>query len=208
MEWNNLLSALLGALLGGILSLAGSWLAVKLTYKMNRKIDEENSIALVTGFLHTIRSDIESLYKGYFESIGNVIETISDGQPVLSIYIVDEDYFTVYNSNANLLVKIKDNHLRQEIVNTYNIAKSLIDSYRVNNHLLGKFEQMFTKSIDTQNKTYITISQNLEGDLKKMASTLKILHNRAKDQYSSLTSLLKSHGIYGPGEISLDGKQP
>lgn len=204
MDLNNLLSGLIGAFIGGLLSLVGSRMAVKWTAKVSREADEENTRCVVDGFLHSIYAEIQSLFSRYQDSMGAAIENLGDGLPMLQVYIAEEDYFTVYNANASILTHVKDNDLRHAIVDMYIIAKSLLDTYRVNNVLLKKQELFFTKAVDTNDNRYIEMYQAVIHDLVAMGGGIKQMHRRTIEQYSTLISLMHAHGINAPDSLPPD----
>jgi hypothetical protein len=197
MDWNNLFPSFLGAVTGGILSLIGSVLAVSMTAKHNKRASDGHSQAVVNGYLRSIYTEIYSLYKGYMSSIGELLENHPESQPFLVKYIVEESYFTVYNANASVLVHVNSSEARTAIINTYNISKQLLDTFRVNNSMIRDLEQYSMKGYDTKDKFYIGISTTLTEVLTKMATTLKQIHFRAKNQADELLRLLQEHSEQG-----------
>src|SRR5260370_39685206 len=75
------------------------------------------------------------------QTAGGAIGNHPHGQPFMTIFPVDFDYFAIFNSNAFLIGRVDNVELRRLIVQTYTHAKGLVDSYRFNNSMLEKHAQ-------------------------------------------------------------------
>lgn len=137
---SNLLSGFLGAAFGGLIAALSSLLAVKKQAKFTRQIDKERLDNEVEGVIQSIYDEIETVYGGYIQSIGRFVEELKPGGSLMVHYHVSEDYFTIFNSNAVLIGKIDNSELRSLIVNTYTKGKMLLDSFRLNNDILSRYE--------------------------------------------------------------------
>ena len=83
---------------------------------------------MLLGILQAIHDEIETLWDNYMDGIGHHTEALADGQPLNIYYPVTQEYFTVYNTNAFFIGRIRDHDLRKLIVSTYSKARGLIDS--------------------------------------------------------------------------------
>lgn len=132
-SWNAdaLLSSGVGAFIGSALTLAGAYLVHWLEKKETTRKEAEHLLGLLQG----IHDEIETLWESYSTSIGAHTEALPDNSPMLMFWPITQDYFTIYNTNAFFIGKIKDHDLRKQIVATYAKARGLIDSFRMNNEL-------------------------------------------------------------------------
>jgi hypothetical protein len=71
---------------------------------------------------------------------GARLESLRENEPFNFYYLFASDFFSVYNSNASLIGRINDNGLRKQIIKTYILSKGMVDSFRLNNALVHKFE--------------------------------------------------------------------
>ncbi len=72
--------------------------------------------------------------------VGNDIAALPSGQPFKAYWPVSNDYFTVFHSNAVFLGHLRDDDLRKSLIVAYAGAKGLIDSFRLNNAMVERFE--------------------------------------------------------------------
>ncbi len=129
-------SAIIGGLTGGIVTGIFTILAVYIIYKKEKEKIKEQEESLIKSLLQSIHDELETLWDIYQKEIGTYLESLQENKPLLHIYVITHDYFTVYHSNSFLIGKIKNNDLRKRIITTYTIAKGLIDSYKLNNELV------------------------------------------------------------------------
>jgi hypothetical protein len=108
---------------------------------------------------------------------------------------VVQDYFTVYNSNTFLIGHIADNDLRKDIVFLYTTAKGLVDSYRLNNDLVQKFEYWSGLHIETQNEIHKNRAAAQYAVLVEYAKTIKKQHDVLKQKSSELLRKLRKSGV-------------
>lgn len=103
-------------------------------------LQKQNQQKLIKGFLQAIHDEIETLWEIYEADMGVQLEALHDGNPLLVYYPVMQEYFTVYNTNGFLIGHVEDPDLRKLIIQVYSKARGLIDSYKMNNDMVGKLE--------------------------------------------------------------------
>lgn len=110
--------------------------------EVENKKEEDSKIEL-DNFLSSIREELTVLWNTYYENIGSKLEEQINSSQRNSFdwfYPIDGNYFNIYDSNTNLLVKIEDSETREKLIEVYIRAKGLVDSYKFNNMLLEKLE--------------------------------------------------------------------
>ena len=194
--WNAdaLLSSGAGALIGSALTLAGVFLAHKLDKNESAKKDAEH----ILGLLQAIHDEIETLWESYSATAGAHVEALREGNAVLIFWPITQDYFTIYNTNASFIGKIKNHDLRKQIVATYSKSRGLIDSYCMNNDLLQKWEHADLLFQETQNQIHKNHEQARFQSLVQYGASLKKGHLELKTMVSELLRRLRKEGVLSP----------
>lgn len=192
-SWNGdaLLSSAVGAFIGSALTLAGIYYA----HWLQKKETAEKEADHLLGLLQGIHDEIESLWEGYTSSIGAHAEALQDNKPLMVFWPITQDYFTVYNTNAFFIGKIKDHDLRKYIVSTYAKARGLIDTYRMNNELLQKFEYAAVLAQESQTPVHQTNAQARFQSLVQYAGQVKTRHVELKALVAELLRRLRKEGV-------------
>ena len=79
MNWDSLLSGLIGAVIGGVVTGVFSILAVQKTEKHNRDARSEIDAKILKGLLMALHDELDSVYERYLETIGAHVEALADG---------------------------------------------------------------------------------------------------------------------------------
>ena len=191
MALSEFLAGLLGGLIGGCCTLLGVLVSHKLSGRNRRREQDE----LLQGVLQGLHDEIETLWDIYIERVGRQVETLKDGKGIESYWVVTQDYFTIYTSNCHLIGRISDVDLRKEIISTYTIAKSLLDSFRMNNELVNQLEQAMLLANETGNETHMREATLRRQQVVTYAIGLKIIHAELRDRTSSLLRNLRKYGV-------------
>ena len=144
------LSAGLGAFIGSALTLVGVYWSHRLEVQRQEKKEADQLI----GLLQSFHDEIETIWESYHGNAGAQIEALEDGHPFLMYWPITQDYFTVYNANAFFIGRIKDHDLRKAIIATYTKARGLIDTFRMNNDFVQKYEYAYILFQETQNPVH------------------------------------------------------
>ena len=191
INWETLISTGIGALLGSILTLVATFIA----HKLDQHRANSNEDKLIHGFLQGIHDEIETLWEDYNEKIGMRLESLTPNQSFNYYWLAYQDYFTIYTSNAHLIGKVDDHDLRKQIVSTYSKAKGLLDSYRMNNEMLHKFEQAAFLHQESGDANHDQQARALLQNLTLYAESLKQSHIAVKADVSSLLRILRKKGV-------------
>lgn len=191
IDWDALWSSGLGALIGSALTL----LATYLSHRWQRSNQETKDQEMLLGILQAIHDEIETLWDNYMDGIGHQTEAMADGQPLNMYYPITQEYFTVYNTNAFFIGRIRDHDLRKLIVSTYSKARGLIDSYRLNNDLVQKHEHAYWIFQETQNQIHRANAASHYTALANYSKALKKGHAEVKKQVQELLRALRKEGV-------------
>jgi hypothetical protein len=191
LDWNSLLSAVIGGFIAGAFSLWAVDKAYKNDLNKGRQQDEE----LVRGFVFSVKTEIEILWERYHAGAGEQIDALEKGKPLLMYYPVTQEYFTIYNNSSFLVGRIKSDKLRKAIVAAYTNARSLIDNYRLNNDMVHKLEGLIlTRQQSGSPNLTDAINAQIKG-LTDYAPKIVEQHNRTKEVVQELQSILKEQGF-------------
>lgn len=187
LDWNNLLAGFLGSIVGGGSSFGAIWIQARIGRRNQR--DQEHEI--VQNYLLALRAEIETLWKRYEETAGQLIVALPLNQPLIGFWPVGHDYFSVYQGNSFLLGRVKDDELRLLIVKTYTIARGIIDSFRLNNEMNQKLENLIVLAAQTANPAFTQQAAAQRNAIAHYAGQLKSRHYELRDH---VERLLKSIG--------------
>ena len=154
IDWVSFGSAITGAITGGLITGYFALESTKRSFKNQKEHADENEAKLIKGLLQAIH-EIETVYDRYQETMGARLETLDKGQALTFYYPLVSDFFSVYNGNTFLIGRILDNDLRKQIIRTYTLSKGMIDSFRMNNDLVQKFEHSNKIFEETQQEVLI-----------------------------------------------------
>ena len=184
-----------GALVGGRIAGRYALLAVKKTFDETRALEKEQRDILVKAFLKSVYDEISVVWELYQRELGPLIEPLADGEPLMVHYPLTQDYFTVYNSNAALIGHIEDSEIRTLIIQVYARGRGLIDSYKFNNEMLVKYENLCALFNDTQKDVHNLHAQITLDTIRAYAAKLKLGHFELKSLTNKLLDLLRKSGI-------------
>lgn len=190
-DWGVLVSSAVGALVGSALTLIATYVAPRLQLATQKQNDADQ----LKGLLQAIHDEVEALWDGYARSAGSQIEALVDARPMLMYWPITQDYFTIYNTNAFFIGRIKDHDLRKAIVLTYARARGLIDSFRMNNDLVHKYEYAILLFQESQNPNHQLMANGHLQVLIKYAMGLKKRHEELKVLVSDLFRRLHKEGV-------------
>jgi hypothetical protein len=188
-------SAITGAIVGGLIT---GYFAIKSTQKSfdnQKKQSDSNEAKLIKGLLQAIHDEVETIFDRYQDTMGAKLDSLNDGEALVFYYPLVSDYFTVYNGNSFLIGRIPDNDLRKQIIKTYTLSKGMVDSFRLNNDLVQKFEHSHMIYQETKQEIHQQQAQAYYQSLVEYAKTLKQSHNTLKQEASVLLRTLRKHGV-------------
>ena len=218
-QLSNFWSALIGAIVGGLFVLIGAFLSFYHDSKKEEKQKMELIDSFLNGVYYEIESfweldivkstimelnsiivddsyltnEIERLLKNPNDvELNKLIKNILPENVFIKLfYIRREEYFLIYNNNADLIGKIKDKELIRLIINAYNKIKGLLDLFDINNDYRRKYIYFLEQYYRTPNYsdkiellTYMrTLRENtirLKNSYKKAEETKNVLFKKLK----------------------------
>lgn len=191
----DLMSGFIGAILGAIVAGYCSIKATQISNKNQREQSGENDKKLLAGLLQSIHDEIETVYDRYQETMGARLESLPENNALIWYYPLVSDFFTIYNSNGFLIGKIPSNDLRKQIIKTYTLSKGMLDSYRMNNELVAKFEYAHKLFEETGLQVHQNQANAHFSGLVDYAKTLKESHKTLKTEIASLLRELRKNGV-------------
>ncbi len=194
-DWIPFASAIGGAIIGGLITGFFALKATDISFRNQRRHVDENEKKIIQGLLQAIHDEIETIYDRYQETMGSRIETLKENEPLNFYYPLVSDFFTVYNGNSFLIGRIPDNDLRKQIIKAYTLTKGMVDSFRLNNDLVGKFEIANKIFQETANEIHKQHAAAQYGALVNYAKTLKDTHQSLKQEANQLLRVLRKHGV-------------
>jgi hypothetical protein len=133
------MAALIGAAVGGIFTLKATDKAIRDENEKEIRREEKE----VQNMLDAIGVELGTLWGFHMRRIGALIESMPEEGAALEFYYpLTQDYFTVYNTNAAMIGRVKDHILRESVVVCYNKCKKVVDGFKYNNVLFRDYRDM------------------------------------------------------------------
>jgi len=195
IDWATFGSTIIAAVIGGCIAGYFAMRSTDKAFENQKKQAQQNEDKLIKGVMQAIHDETETVFERYQETMGAKLESLPEGQPLLVYYPLVSDFFTVYNSNAFLLGRIPDNDLRKQIIKTYTLGKGIIDSFRMNNDMLQKFDYWNQVFQESKNATHQQKAAALFHSLVLYAKDMKTTHQQVKSEISQLLRTLRKQGV-------------
>lgn len=156
---NEFWAAVLGALIGGLLTGWFALLAQKQAAKDQRQRDLETGQRATNNILQLISAELTVLKTSNFDPLEQRIKQQRKAReelrknnlnppPPLAMTLTEQNYFTVFESNAAALGGIDDKNLHEDIIEVHGHAKGLVDHLNA----MGREFQIWRHLSDTDPK--------------------------------------------------------
>jgi hypothetical protein len=195
MDWSSFGSAISGAVIGGFIAGFFALKSTQQSFDNQKSQSDESEKKLIKGVLQAIHDELETIFERYQDTMGSKIDNINDQEALAFYYPLVSDFFTVYNGNSFLIGRIPDNDLRKKIIKTYTIAKGMVDSFRLNNDLVSKWE--FSEKLYAESQLEVHKQQAVAhySALVDYAKSLKDSHASFKVEVNDLLRVLRKNGV-------------
>ncbi|MFV1847586.1 hypothetical protein ACNJRW_15475 [Stenotrophomonas maltophilia] len=182
-----------GVVFGSIVGWFGS------SRSTSRAIDAQNARdgaaekSEIRAILQAIRDEVQTLAEVHMEGGGGNIKVASGNEPIAMFYPISDHYFTTFETNASRIGKVSDATIRRQIIRTYVLFKSLVDTIRLNNHFTVNLESAETAhrncapgEIEAKERECVLHWQQMTA----YAPQLKTSNDRAMDACTALISAI------------------
>lgn len=142
---SELASGLIGALIGGFFTLWGTLIDGRRQERASDNEAKDKQKSVLIG----IKAEIETLLELYKARIYDSLEGYEGGKPFDTIFPLTQNYFSFYESNSFALTSINEKTMKS-IVICYGSARSLVDTFKMNNQVLDELSKLQTIYHDTQ----------------------------------------------------------
>jgi len=191
MEWNSFGSSITGAIVGGLITGLFALMAVRHSFDNQRQQSEENEEKIIKVYLQAIYDEIETVFDRYQETMGAYLDSLQPDQALLMYYPIVSDFFTVYNGNSSLIGRVPDHDLRKQIIKTYTLSKGMVDSFRMNNDLVSRYEFSEKLYAETNLEVHKNHAVAHYANLVTYAASLKESHKALQQEVSVLLQELR-----------------
>jgi hypothetical protein len=99
-------------------------------------------------------------------------------------HIITQDYFVIFNQNTNLVGRIDNKELRNNILNIYMTGKRFLDSLNYHTSLIKEYELLFAKN---------TIDDNVKTKLDELMDSTQSLITYQERLENLFLSILKEN---------------
>jgi hypothetical protein len=181
MNWNPLASTLLGALI--------TYSAILLTQAIELWKRDRAQQKLIHALLQALREEVESLLEMVRMNAPS-IEDIPLGEPYERLFTTKQDYFTVYHTNAALVMQIDQAEMRRGIFKTYLRAKGLLDTISMNRLYLERYYYLQSTFLKTRDPSAQSACENYRQMLIQIAAQLRRADGEFRNHAEHLLEVL------------------
>ena len=139
--WQGIGGPLVGGLIGGSFAVLAQIVANGAQRRRDRKTERQ----AVTATLEAMEAELEVFQKVVLDELSGIFKDWDQkwlAQVPINLPPVNQNYFTVFESNAATIGRIKDPQLRQSMVNVYSTAKGLVDAVSYNTQKYWIWERL------------------------------------------------------------------
>ncbi|CBA28294.1 hypothetical protein ACMSX5_001675 [Cronobacter turicensis] len=195
-----LISGLVGAVIGGLFTLWGTMIEGR---RQQRESDEQAKLSKLN-VLIGIKAEITSLNDVYSKRMVKTIESYDCTVPFDHLFPITQNNFSFYESNATELASVDEKTLKA-VVGFYASARSLVDSYQMNNVLIVELKRQQTVYLETQSDVHKASFHNSWATCVGYGKGLKEIHNEVMNKITDCLGILDSNisDLYKEEKITL-----
>lgn len=182
-----------GVVFGSIVGWFGSSRSTSRAIDAQDTRDRNAEMSEIRAILQAIRDEVQTLAEVHMEGGGRNIKEAPGNAPIAMFYPISDHYFTTFEANASRIGKVTDAAIRRQIIRTYVLFKSLVDTIRLNNHFTGKLESAETAhrnctpdEVEAKERERVLHWQQMTA----YAPQLKASNDRAMDACAALISAI------------------
>ena len=182
--WQGIGGPLVGGLIGGSFAV----LAQLLSNWAQRRRDRKTERQVVTATLEAMEAELEAFQKGVLDELSGIFKDWDQkwlAQVPINLPPVNQNYFTVFESNAATIGRIKDPQLRQSMVDVYSTAKGLVDAVSYNSQKYWIWERLRCAANTSESKEVtddlIRWANSIRAHVGKLQTVIPELLSRIED---------------------------
>jgi hypothetical protein len=182
--WQGIGGPLVGGLIGGSFAVLAQIVANGAQRRRDRKTERQ----VVTATLEAMEAELEAFQKGVLDELSRIFKDWDQkwlAQVPINLPPVNQNYFTVFESNAATIGRIKDQRLRQNMVNVYSTAKGLVDavSYNTQKYWIWERLRWASNASETEEATddVIRWANSISAQVGKLQTVVPELLSRMED---------------------------
>ena len=179
-------ASIIGALIGGRMTKKAALEAAEKAHNNNIILQEQAHKSAVERLKQAIYDEINTIWERSMWGTGNALENLNDDEPITWYYPLTRNYFTIYEGNISLIGSLEDHELRKSIIISYTKAKSLIDSYRLNNEFVAKWENSQKQWKFTGNPSFGDDMHVMYAIMQDYSNKIKEIHKDIKTEFDKL----------------------
>lgn len=176
------MSTLLGALL--------TYSAILFTNALDLRKRKRTADKLIHALLQGLHDEISGLVEMARNHSVPSVDATPEGQPYEGRFSAGQDYFTVYHSNAKLVMQIEDGELRRSVIQTYTHAKGLLDTVNMNRLYLDRYYYLKSTFLKTRDTLFQAESESYHQTLVQITTQLKIADAEFRKDASRVLEML------------------
>lgn len=182
------IGAIVGASVSGLISLKANRAEFDRTVSDREHVAIKNERAL----LQVLEGDLKAIRILHSQANG-LLRQLPEGKPFFTFVPVTLNYFSVFENNVFQLGAINDPDLRAKIIFVYQKAKSLIDTLRRNNEVVGDY-----KNWDVENRRHPSaVAKEMMSErrdyLVKYAVLMKATSDELAAEIDSTLTMIESY---------------
>ncbi len=185
-DWPTIISSLIAAMIGGYCTLRGAIIAIKKQAENSESLRKRIAREELIGFLETIKEEISVIGSRYQDTFGKMLKAVPANAPVLWLYPIEEDYFSVYHASIGKITTVRNSIIRSQIVKTYTLCKGLIDTIKLNNKLFEKYYELKSNNFVNQTSESNALLDEILIHLQDHRSQLDIMDNEVTGNMATL----------------------
>ncbi|WP_448122948.1 hypothetical protein [Stenotrophomonas riyadhensis] len=183
-----LATAFVQTLLGGLISAWAASRAVDRQLLAAKESREDGDKAQLESLESAIKLELETIRELHLGGVGEELQKCRDsGGRFDSYYPIFSDYFTLFAGNAGAIGRAQPNVARS-VVQAYVHLKALVDTFRFNNALLDRAEDLALRGVPDLDKRMVDIV----GQLDEYGPKLIASHDRAMKSVEGALDTLSS----------------
>ncbi|SDV49846.1 hypothetical protein [Chitinasiproducens palmae] len=185
-----MISTLVGAAVASVTTGVATWW----TLSAQEKRAKRAQVAQTRALLQSISSEFETVLELYKLAVGNRISGLPDTGPVDLLWIAGSQYFPIYTANAAAIGTLDDHDLRQAVIIAYSRAQGLIDTFRMNNELLLRYDAAHVHHSLAPSDAARLLEQERLSALVLYGPSVRRAHQGLSEAVENALRLLRRHG--------------